>query len=241
MKKMKWRGWLCAVALAMLASVAMIGCELELGDKADRAALDGVDLTISDGEFVSIVGKSGSGKSTLLHIIGGIEKPSSGKITVDDIDLTTASDNELSDYRSKKTGFIFQSFHLEPQFTVYDNIRLPLLITGVPYAEHKKRIEAILEKVDLSQKINDKASKLSGGEKQRCAIARALVCDPPLILADEPCGNLDSENSLKIMNLLKSINEEGKGVILITHDKEAAHYARRIVELKDGRIINEIS
>ena len=210
-------------------------------DKADRAALDGVDLKIRDGEFVSIVGKSGSGKSTLLHIIGGIEKPSSGKITVDDIDLTTASDNELSDYRSKKTGFIFQSFHLEPQFTVYDNIRLPLLITGVPYDEHKKRIEAILEKVDLSQKINDKAGKLSGGEKQRCAIARALVCDPPLILADEPCGNLDSENSLKIMNLLKSINEEGKGVILITHDKEAAHYAKRIVELKDGRIINEIS
>ena len=210
-------------------------------DKADRAALDGVDLKIQDGEFLSIVGKSGSGKSTLLHIIGGIEKPSSGKITVDDIDLTTASDNELSDYRSRKTGFIFQSFHLEPQFTVYDNIRLPLLITGVPYDEHKKRIEAILEKVDLSQKINDKAGKLSGGEKQRCAIARALVCDPPLILADEPCGNLDSENSLKIMNLLKSINEEGKGVILITHDKEAAHYAKRIVELKDGRIINEIS
>lgn len=210
-------------------------------DKADRAALDGVDLKIRDGEFVSIIGKSGSGKSTLLHIIGGIEKPSSGKITIDDIDLTTASDNELSDYRSRKTGFIFQSFHLEPQFTVYDNIRLPLLITGVPYGEHKKRIESILEKVDLSQKINDKASKLSGGEKQRCAIARALVCDPPLILADEPCGNLDSENSLKIMNLLKSINEEGKGVILITHDKEAAHYAKRIVELKDGRIINEIS
>ena len=210
-------------------------------DKADRAALDGVDLKIQDGEFLSIVGKSGSGKSTLLHIIGGIEKPSSGKITVDDIDLTTASDNELSDYRSRKTGFIFQSFHLEPQFTVYDNIRLPLLITGVPYDEHKKRIEAILEKVDLSQKINDKAGKLSGSEKQRCAIARALVCDPPLILADEPCGNLDSENSLKIMNLLKSINEEGKGVILITHDKEAAHYAKRIVELKDGRIINEIS
>ncbi len=209
-------------------------------DKADRAALDGIDITIANGEFVSIVGKSGSGKSTLLHIIGGIEKPSSGKITVDDIDLTSASDNELSDYRSKKTGFIFQSFHLEPQFTVYDNIRLPLLITGVPYEEHKKRIEKILEKVDLSQKIYDKTSKLSGGEKQRCAIARALVCDPPLILADEPCGNLDSENSLKIMNLLKSINEDGKGVILITHDKEAAHYAKRIIELKDGRIINEI-
>ena len=209
-------------------------------DKADRAALDGIDITIANGEFVSIVGKSGSGKSTLLHIIGGIEKPSSGKITVDDIDLTSASDNELSDYRSKKTGFIFQSFHLEPQFTVYDNIRLPLLITGVPYEEHKKRIEKILEKVDLSQKIYDNTSKLSGGEKQRCAIARALVCDPPLILADEPCGNLDSENSLKIMNLLKSINEDGKGVILITHDKEAAHYAKRIIELKDGRIINEI-
>lgn len=210
-------------------------------DKADRAALDGVDLKIQDGEFVSIVGKSGSGKSTLLHIIGGIEKPSSGKITVGNIDLTAASDNELSDYRSKKTGFIFQSFHLEPHFSVYDNIRLPLLITGVPYGEHKKRIEAILEKVDLSQKINDKASKLSGGEKQRCAIARALVCDPPLILADEPCGNLDSENSLKIMNLLKSINKAGKSVILVTHDKEAAHYANRIIELKDGRIINEIS
>lgn len=210
-------------------------------DKTDRAALDGVDLKIQDSEFVSIVGKSGSGKSTLLHIIGGIEKPSSGKITVGNIDLTVASDNELSDYRSKKTGFIFQSFHLEPQFSVYDNIRLPLLITGVPYGEHKKRIETILEKVDLSLKINDKTSKLSGGEKQRCAIARALVCDPPLILADEPCGNLDTENSLKIMNLLKSINEAGKGVILVTHDNEAAHYAKRIIELKDGRIINEIS
>ena len=210
-------------------------------DKADRAALDGVDITIKDGEFVSVVGKSGSGKSTLLHIIGGIEKPSSGKITVDGIDLTTASDNELSDYRSKKTGFVFQSFHLEPSFTVYDNVRLPLLITGIPFEEHKEHIEQILEKVDLKQKINDKASKLSGGEKQRCAIARALVCNPPLILADEPCGNLDSENSLKIMNLLKGINEEGKGVILVTHDKEAAHYAKRIIELKDGRIINEIS
>ena len=210
-------------------------------DSADRAALDGVDLKIRDGEFVSIVGKSGSGKSTLLHLIGAIEKPTSGKITVEDFDLTTASDNDLSDYRSRKTGFVFQSFHLEPNFTVYDNIRLPLLIAGVPYGEHKERIEKILEKVDLSQKINDKASKLSGGEKQRCAIARALVCDPLLILADEPCGNLDSENSLKIMNLLKSINEEGKGVILITHDKEAARYAKRIIELKDGRIINEIS
>lgn len=210
-------------------------------DSTDRSALEGVNISICDGDFVSIVGKSGSGKSTLLHIIGGIEKPSSGKITVDGIDLTTASDNELSDYRSKKTGFIFQSFHLEPNFTVYDNVRLPLLITGIPFEEHKKRIEQMLEKVDLSQKINDKASKLSGGEKQRCAIARALVCNPPLILADEPCGNLDSENSLKIMNLLKSINEEGKGVILVTHDKEAAHYAKRIIELKDGRIINEIS
>ena len=210
-------------------------------DSTDRSALEGVNISICDGDLVSIVGKSGSGKSTLLHIIGGIEKPSSGKITVDGIDLTTASDNELSDYRSKKTGFIFQSFHLEPNFTVYDNVRLPLLITGIPFEEHKKRIEQMLEKVDLSQKINDKASKLSGGEKQRCAIARALVCNPPLILADEPCGNLDSENSLKIMNLLKSINEEGKGVILVTHDKEAAHYAKRIIELKDGRIINEIS
>ena len=167
-------------------------------DSADRAALDGVDLKIRDGEFVSIVGKSGSGKSTLLHLIGAIEKPTSGRITVDDFDLTTASDNDLSDYRSRKTGFVFQSFHLEPNFTVYDNVRLPLLIAGIPYGKHKERIEKILEKVDLSQKINDKTSKLSGGEKQRCAIARALVCNPPLILADEPCGNLDSENSLKM-------------------------------------------
>lgn len=210
-------------------------------DTADIPALENVDLKINDGEFLSIVGKSGSGKSTLLHIIGGIEKPTSGKVVVDDIDITSVSDNELSDYRSRKTGFVFQSFHLEPQFTVYDNVRLPLLINDIPYNEHKDRIESILKKVDLKDKIKSKASKLSGGEKQRCAIARALVCDPPLILADEPCGNLDSENSHKIMELLKSINAEGKGVILVTHDKEAARYGSRIIELKDGRIINETS
>ena len=200
-------------------------------------AVDHVSFDVKDGEFLSIVGKSGSGKSTLMHMLGGLEKPTSGKITVDGQDIAGFSSSELTKYRLTKTGFVFQSFHLETQFSVFENIRIPLLIAGVDFKEHASRIDSVLEQVDLIEKRNVAISKLSGGQKQRVAIARALVSGVPYLLADEPCGNLDSESSEMIMKLFRKINQDGKTIILVTHNLEAARTTDRIIELKDGRII----
>lgn len=207
--------------------------------ESEIKAADNLTFTIKDGEFVSIVGRSGSGKSTLMHLIGGLDKADSGEVIVNGNNLSKMNTAQLSDYRAKQTGFVFQSFHLEPGYTVYDNIRIALMIAKVPFKEHRRKVEDALIQVGLSNKIDVRAAKLSGGEKQRVAVARALINDPPIILADEPCGNLDSSNSEIVMNLLKELNNNGKTVILVTHNIADAQKTQRIIELCDGVIIKD--
>ena len=184
-----------------------------------------------------IEGPSGSGKTTLLNIIGGLLKPSSGKILVNNKNIIEMNDNEKAYYRNKVIGFVFQSFYLEPNFTVYDNVEVPLIIAGIPKNERRKMILSTLDSVGLLDKEKMIASKLSGGEKQRVSIARAIVNNPEIILADEPTGNLDSKNGDMIMSLLKRISKEDKIVIVITHnDEQAIKYGDKIYRLNDGEI-----
>lgn len=210
-------------------------CKTFGSGEAECKALDGVSLEIKEGEFVSIVGRSGSGKSTFMHLIGGLDKPDSGKITINDTVITDLNSNKLADFRCKNTGFVFQAFHLEPKYTVYDNISVPLLIANTPSKEIKEKVNNVLEQVGLTKKIKVKAAKLSGGEKQRIAIARAIVNNPPIIFADEPCGNLDSTNSDIIMSLFEKLNSMGKTIVLVTHNMSDAERTKRIITFKDGK------
>lgn len=206
--------------------------------KADFFALDGVDLEIGDGEFVAITGKSGSGKSTLLNVLGTLDVPTSGSVTVDGADLSALTPKQVAAYRNKTVGFVFQSFYLEQGYSVYDNVELPLLLGGQT-GDNSPKVNAALEAVGLSGKAAEKALSLSGGEQQRVAIARAIVNDPDYILADEPCGNLDSVNSNNIMNILCRLHESGKTVVMVTHDAEDAARASRIVTMSDGKVITD--
>ena len=198
-------------------------------------ALSNVNLILNKNELTMIEGPSGSGKTTLLSIIGGLLKPSSGKILVNNKNIIEMNDNEKAYYRNKVIGFVFQSFYLEPNFTVYDNVEVPLIIAGIPKNERRKMILSTLDSVGLLDKEKMIASKLSGGEKQRVSIARAIVNNPEIILADEPTGNLDSKNGDMIMSLLKRISKEDKIVIVITHnDEQAIKYGDKIYRLNDG-------
>lgn len=200
-------------------------------------ALSNVNLILNKNELTIIEGPSGSGKTTLLNIIGGLLKPSSGKILVNNKNIIEMNDNEKAYYRNKVIGFVFQSFYLESNFTVYDNVEVPLIIAGIPKNERRKMILSTLDSVGLLDKENMIASKLSGGEKQRVSIARAIVNNPEIILADEPTGNLDSKNGDMIMSLLKRISKEDKIVIVITHnDEQAIKYGDKIYRLNDGEI-----
>lgn len=200
-------------------------------------ALSNVNLILNKNELTIIEGPSGSGKTTLLNIIGGLLKPSSGKILVNNKNIIEMNDNEKAYYRNKVIGFVFQSFYLEPNFTVYDNVEVPLIIAGIPKNERRKMILSTLDSVGLLDKEKMIASKLSGGEKQRVSIARAIVNNPEIILADEPTGNLDSKNGDMIMSLLKRISKEDKIVIVITHnDEQAIKYGDKIYRLNDGKI-----
>lgn len=201
-------------------------------------ALDGVNLEIGDGRFVAIVGKSGSGKSTLLNMIGALDIPTEGKIYNGDRCINDLDANQLAEYRNKNLGYIFQAFYLEPSFTVLENVELPLMIAGVGKAERRSRAVEIIKKVDLEDKTNKKVNTLSGGQKQRVSIARALVSYPNLVLADEPTGNLDSKNGNEIMSLLRKICEEGKTVVLVTHNRDDAQKADMIIEIADGKIVS---
>lgn len=202
-------------------------------------ALKGIDLEIKRGEFLSIVGPSGSGKTTLLHILGCLDVPTSGIVKIDDIDIETMSESELVKIRREKIGYIFQQFYLIPGLTVYENIRLPLIFSKKQ--KTKDELESLIELVGLKDRVNHKPNQLSGGEMQRTAIARALVNDPEFILADEPTGNLDTENSEKIFDLLKSLHNKGISVILITHNPDLARRTKRMIKLRDGRIENDIN
>lgn len=202
-------------------------------------AIKGVSFEIPDGQFVSIVGRSGSGKSTLMHILGGIDSPDSGDVFFNELCITKMSCNELSKYRNKNTGFVFQAYHLEPSYTVYQNVEMPLVISGIKKEDRAKIVEEKLNEVGMLYKSKVKVSKLSGGEKQRASIARALVNSPSIILADEPCGNLDVENSNKIMNILKELSMKNIIVVLVTHNLNDFKFTDRTITILDGVVVSD--
>ncbi|HUR21360.1 MAG TPA: ABC transporter ATP-binding protein [Vicinamibacterales bacterium] len=204
-------------------------------------ALDGLTLNVGDGEFVALVGTSGSGKSTLLNLIGGLDQPTSGTLDVQGRDLAKMTRDELSLHRRNTVGMIFQSFNLVPTMTASQNVSLALMFAGVPRADRDSRASALLEAMGLGDRQHHRPKELSGGEQQRVAVARALANQPPLLLADEPTGNLDSRTSKDIMDLIRTLNErDGKTVILVTHDAAlAAAYARRTITLLDGHVISD--
>jgi putative ABC transport system ATP-binding protein len=204
-------------------------------------ALDDLTLDVAEGEFVALLGTSGSGKSTLLNLVGGLDQPTSGSLTVRGRDLAGLSRDDLSLHRRHTVGMIFQSFNLVPTMTAAENVALSLMFAGVPRAERVARASALLESTGLGGRQRHRPKELSGGEQQRVAVARALANQPPLLLADEPTGNLDSRTSTEIMDVIKALNErDGKTVILVTHDAAlAARYARRTVTLLDGHVISD--
>ncbi len=201
-------------------------------------ALDGVSMAVTDGEFVAVVGPSGSGKSTLLHIIGGLDTPTFGAVLVDGQDLSQASDRGLSAYRNAQVGFVFQTFNLQPTYTALENVALPLIFARVPRRARLARAQQALEAVSLSNRLRHKPPELSGGERQRVSIARALVNEPRLLLADEPTGNLDTATGTAIVELLGQLNRErGLTVLVVTHDPDVAAFANRRIALRDGQIV----
>lgn len=200
-------------------------------------ALDGVSLSVEDGEFVAVVGTSGSGKSTLLHMLGGLDRPTEGKVFVADKDIFSLKDEELTIFRRRKIGFVFQSFNLVPTLSVYENVTLPIELDGNSIDE--KHIDSIIETLGLSQKVNNLPSQLSGGQQQRAAIARALASKPAIILADEPTGNLDSRTSQDVLGLLKvTCRKYSQTMVMITHNEEIAQTADRIIRIEDGRLVS---
>ena len=199
-------------------------------------ALRGIDLEIKSGDFLAIMGPSGSGKSTLLHILSFLDRPTKGTYHFLDREISELSDEELASIRNKKMGFVFQAFNLLGRMSVYENIEIPLMYSDTPADKRKNAIERVIKSVDLMDKIGVDASKLSGGQKQRIAIARALVNDPAIIFADEPTGNLDSKSGAQIMEIFKRLNDDGRTVILVTHETYTANYAGRVIHIKDGMI-----
>ena len=210
-------------------------------EKVEVPALKGINMKIKRGEFVSVIGPSGSGKSTLLHIIGCLDRPTKGEVILDGIDVSKLSDNELSRIRARKIGFVFQFFNLYPTLTALENVELPMMIVEKDKSERKKRARELLKIVGLEKRAEHLPSQLSGGERQRVAIARALANDPPLILADEPTGNLDSKSGKEIVSLLDKLQEEeGKTIVMVTHMLDIAKFAERFIYLKDGKIIRDV-
>ena len=205
------------------------------GDTEVRA-LDGVDLTVEKGEFVAVVGTSGSGKSTLLHMLGGLDRPTGGTVTVDGRELSALKDEELTIFRRRKIGFVFQNYNLVPVLNVYENIVLPIQLDGE--APDRGYVDQIIETLGLGNKLQNLPNNLSGGQQQRVAIARALAAKPAIILADEPTGNLDSATSLDVMGLLKVTAQKfSQTIVMITHNEELAQMADRIIRIEDGRIV----
>ena len=202
--------------------------------KVEVPVLHGIDLVIDDGEMVAIMGPSGSGKSTLMNILGCLDVPSSGRYLLDGADVSRLSTNQLAKVRSRKIGFVFQSFNLIPRTNAVRNVELPLIYAGAP--DRRSRARLALEQVGLSDRAKHMPNELSGGQQQRVAIARALINDPTLLLADEPTGNLDTISSMEIMRLLCALNDAGRTVVIITHEEEVAGFAKRVVRMRDGLI-----
>ena len=202
-------------------------------------ALDGVNLTIDEGEFVAIIGQSGSGKSTLMNTLGLLDRPTSGEYFLSGRDVATLTDDEQSEIRNKQIGFIFQGFNLIPSLTAIDNVELPLVYRGMKKEERNRLSTEALERVGLSKRLYHRPSQMSGGQQQRVAIARAVAAKPPVILADEPTGNLDSSSGREVMRILHELSDEGRTIILITHDNDIANEANRVIRIQDGKIISD--
>lgn len=207
------------------------------GRESEVRALDGVSLTIDRGEFVAIIGASGSGKSTLMNILGCLDLPTYGDYSLDGIDITDRSDRQLAHIRNKEIGFVFQGYNLIPALSAYENVELPLIYQGIPLAKREEMVMEALRRVEMEDRWRHKPSEMSGGQQQRTAIARAIATRPPIIMADEPTGALDSKTGLHVLDILHQLNDEGTTIILITHDNDIAATAKRIVRLHDGRIV----
>lgn len=203
-------------------------------------AIDGVNLTIEHGEFVAIIGQSGSGKSTLMNMLGLLDVPTSGQYLLDGQDVDGLEDDELSEIRNKQIGFIFQGFNLITSLTAVENVELPLVYRGMKKEERNKLAIDALNRVGLSHRLDHLPKQMSGGQQQRVAIARAVAARPPIILADEPTGNLDSHSGVEVMKILHELHEEGRTVILITHDNDIANEAQRVIRIQDGQIVSDI-
>ena len=201
-------------------------------------ALDGVSFAIHRGEYWAIMGPSGSGKSTLLNILGCLDRPTSGSYWLNGVDVARMADNELSDHRLKNLGFVFQSFHLIPQLSVLENIEMPMFSRGIPQAERTRRAKELADRVEMSHRLQHLPAELSGGQRQRVAVARALANDPAVLLADEPTGNLDSKTSVQIMALFQELYEQGKTIIVVTHEPDIDAYAHSHIVVKDGRLLS---
>ncbi len=201
-------------------------------------ALDGVSFTIHKGGYWAIMGPSGSGKSTLLNILGCLDRPTHGAYWLNGVNVAQMNDNDLSDHRLKNLGFVFQSFHLIPQLTVLDNIEMPMFYLGIPQDVRRKRAKELADRVEMSHRLMHLPAELSGGQRQRVAVARALANDPAVLLADEPTGNLDSKTSVQIMGLFQELYEQGKTVILVTHEPDIANFAKSRIVVKDGKLLS---
>lgn len=209
--------------------------------KGDNAvtALDDISFKMETGKFYAIVGKSGSGKSTLLNIIGALDSPTEGSVLVGGNNITEYKERDLANFRNTTVGFVFQSFYLEPTYTVEDNVALPLLIADINKKERVRRVNETLEKLGAQDLLKKRANELSGGQKQRIALARAIVSNPTIILADEPTGNLDTSNGREVVKILRAFSDEGKTVLMVTHNKDDALYADRVLSIVDGKLIDK--
>ena len=208
-------------------------------DVLETVALNNVSFQINEGEFVAIMGPSGSGKSTLMHILGALDKPTSGQYILDGKNVENLSDDELSEIRNKKIGFIFQAFNLLPRTTTMQNVMLPMSYAGIPKEEKEKIAEKYLKMVGLGDRLNHTSNQISGGQQQRVTIARSLVLNPALILADEPTGNIASAQADEVMAIFEKLNDEGHTIVMITHEPDIAEHAKRIIFIKDGKIIKD--
>jgi putative ABC transport system ATP-binding protein len=203
-------------------------------------ALRGVSLTVQAGDYLAIMGSSGSGKSTMMNILGCLDVPTSGRYLLDGVDVSELNDRELALVRNRRIGFVFQSFNLIPRTTALANVELPLAYAGVKGPERRRRAQEALAMVGLAERAGHEPNQLSGGQQQRVAVARALVTSPALLLADEPTGNLDTQSTLDVLNILDQLNKAGRTVVMITHEPDVAEYARRLIRLVDGRIVTDV-
>jgi putative ABC transport system ATP-binding protein len=208
-------------------------------DTVETTALDGINLDIAEGEFVAVMGPSGCGKSTLLNVVGMLDSPSSGSYVFNGQEVAGLSEARLADVRKKNLGFIFQSFNLVDELSVRENVELALLYHDVPASERHRRADEVMDKVGIAHRAKHRPSQLSGGQQQRVAVARALIAQPKLILADEPTGNLDTHHGEEVMKMLQTLNGEGSTIVMVTHSPAHADYAGRIVQMLDGRVLQE--